>query len=1157
MNNNNLFCVVKKYTVKSELNLFKGNNGLFTVSTVDEAIKYKQSHQNKLDVELLRPFVQNMMVGDYSKPWSGLYVADIDVKKYLNHTNFTQAQKEAYMDKLDKIFSDNVTKCTYLIQRSSSGLGYHIYNYFTGEIFNDNYRLVGLWVNNGLFEKIVALSKTETWLAGLVEYQNNAIDSEKVFDLHATNIKQCIRVSNKEIVYRNTDFKPFNLPTAFIEFLKGEFTESKTQTVTYKAISKGSDLITKEINPNGFITDHYQRFSFANALYSEFGNKYDKEALFEIGKKFINTTVDKNGKNGNYTGRISDFKADLETAFKNNKKASKYGMSLLKKAGLIDGFTSDAKFDLFKPNEEIILDYNQYITDVINPVLNSITNNKVTEIYAGCGFGKTYCIGKLAKDLKRPVIFLVPNTSIAFQNINELKKNEKVILQDLFGNDYEVPNKEWKIVYSGTKEKLIDINFEYNNVVCCYEAFNILLAKDPDKIPENTLLVFDEAHMIFNKGFRVQSFNIINDFVMDKFIENPDNKLKLLLLSGTPSYETVAWKPYIVNYKKNIKPQKVAIQWISQTGEKGNFIKSIRSYIYKLVKQYNNESAKYLYLYYGGTGEALNTMFNEDPVLKENTFCFYKDANKDAIKEINKNKWKLNCQYLICSNFIEAGYNLWFPGKGDAVIFANTSDEAVQALARIRNRNNLENIFIVLIGENVNYYNEGNYTPLKLDLLEKYKKQAETIVSDREAFKENQKWFDLSLSERTLDGINVNSKDIAFYIMVKQIERHNSQEAVLEYYLNNNGFVIDYSLTMPESILYYDERNTVKGKKETTFQFFDWFNYTVENGISKKDNYNCYRTSGAKAKRSVGYQLINNITKATKELPEREAYYVPLNDIVDLKEMLLYTTEFDTNCVNDFYKGFSENKNSDYPTFEHITEIISQLDHYCALVDILFRKHNLSPIKIYVELDRNLDDKCILWFTIKQLLKGTKVDKYKVYKLYKTLTKLINLSDTEKETINYQLNTLYGKSIIGYCKESDIEYYYGLDKATIEDNDFIMKTIIEIENNEADINSLKAAGGALGGALGGSYGALGGSYGALGGSCGALGGSYGAISGGSNKKTYKCVEDYCYSKLYNGKLTEFNAFKDQIYTVNDLIDAGLSDKAARKILKGDHFELNK
>ena len=764
----------KILVVAKDATSFRNNNGTFYRRSLYDAV---YNHPSKLC------FIRNVenesiqLAGDDLKTngvWNKVIWTDIDVKQvfiakgWIKVTNrekvvTNKAKCDEYINTIEEYFKHIISdklECGYFMMRSSSGYGFHLFSYFDKIIIDGEevkvdvsnsqwlYSAIGMYISNLIYTQIkydMVICKDEKFkeVARMIcEYEEKADDKQKIFDLHSINLTQNISLSPYiDTIWENPNFGEFTLIQDELNDLYDSNTKSSKVVRMHLKTTKDFDVNLNEVNNyDGYYNfTHTQRYSLANTAVDLFG--LDK--AIEI----INTIVDKK--------HISETIADAYTADRNNKEGNKLGLEILEHYDIIkknevevsQSIESEETKEEF--DEEITIEKGKHLSDYFDG--NWIKNNKIIELVAPVGSGKSYAENNMvqwARDNGMDVVILKHTISLCYQEAKELKTDRK------------------EICNSKTRKNMIKAIADDRVVIATYEQFN----KHYSALKGSTLIICDEAGEFYTAEYR-ESFDETVKHLKQMIVEK--NNFKIIMMTGTQNYETMALNPYTIHFKKEGELNEVNVK-IYQSENGGN-LAHLKEYIAKVMDE---EGPKLVIWAYA------NCDFVERYGIKCDLFA--KD-NVEVVEEVRVNGWTRN-EKLMVSAYGMVGNNFFVPKDTKVYVFAEDAVDANQGLGRARNRENVKEYNLILCPANVNDLNIDGYLPFDW-FLEEEKVDVNKI--QRRRMRYSDKMTDLGFEDgkvsidkyRTENSIEWESK-------ARANRRYNSQMRVYEMRMKQNGFKV-------------------------------------------------------------------------------------------------------------------------------------------------------------------------------------------------------------------------------------------------------------------------------------------------------------------------------------------------------------------------------
>ena len=502
--------------------------------------------------------------------WNGLQVFDIDLKDWKKMGGNIEVLKT-------KIHELMIDFHWYLwICKSASGNGLHIYtkvtpphhvyttasdndyickywhqvNYATKvsnlhdilgrlSIINGN----GIMFDNSVFENQYVDNVVNRITAGIrLAYDPHPLVNHNFVDLHVgMYLSQTLdgyqeQATIDRVLLRSTKIIQNINDNLVIESpIDSVFNKNDDVIDLSKFIHLGNDLTT--LSPiNGI--NYNTRYNVCNSLAAIFG----KDGL-PIAHKILDSTKHKN------IGEINSF---YSCAISNRKEPSKFGLEILKKAGIIrsiepevteiveTGFKQEFSKQILKSiqNTKTEVTFNltsrEYISDYQDQLIHLITGERINIILSPPGSGKTEFIKQLARDGKR-ILLVLPYISVIKNKI----ENDPSITKDFD-------------VFYGTKD-IKDISYG-RNAVTTFDKFSRSNFEKLSKMFDYIML--DESHLLFTSSYRIEATsNVIKKIKELYFISSNDPfAAKICLLTGTETGET-SFFSQVANIIRIAKPQ--------------------------------------------------------------------------------------------------------------------------------------------------------------------------------------------------------------------------------------------------------------------------------------------------------------------------------------------------------------------------------------------------------------------------------------------------------------------------------------------------------------------------------------------------------------------------------------------------------------------------
>ena len=528
------------------------------ISSVNKA----ERQQIYMTYDGMRPAME-----EYHK-WNGMQVFDIDLKFWIKRCGGNIAILKEAIHNLMQEFHWYLWICT-----SASGNGLHIYTKVTPPhhvytLATDNEYICQYWHQVSYATKLAnvydvlkrlhyitgnGINFTEFWFEkkDVVMFEENNLEENRYVDNVVSRITAGIRLSYDNHPLINHNFVDLHCGLALGQTLDGYEVQQTIDRVILRinqttkniddnlAVQSPDDLIKKQkekIDLSKFISlggdmtaleplkkiNYNTRYNVCNTLASIFG----KEGL-PIAHTILDSTACKN------VGEINSFYA---CAMSNRKEPTKFGLEILKKAGIIktiepeviEAVESGFKYDLKRQIEKslnntnldvtIALNKDQYLGSRKDEIVEMLSGNYVNIIFSPPGTGKTELIKQLAKDGKR-ILLVLPYISVIK---NKIETDESITeMFDTFYGTTDIKDIEYGRNAVTTFDKFSRSNFEKLSKMFDY-------------------IMIDESHLLFTSSYRIEATsNAIKKIKELFFISSNDPfAAKLVLLTGTETGES-------------------------------------------------------------------------------------------------------------------------------------------------------------------------------------------------------------------------------------------------------------------------------------------------------------------------------------------------------------------------------------------------------------------------------------------------------------------------------------------------------------------------------------------------------------------------------------------------------------------------------------------
>lgn len=696
------------------------NDKIFTTRTIGELLYMITDEDRKYVEKSLKE--QIYCVYDGKRPskeeyhnWNGLQVYDIDLKLWNGSIDFLKKKLHEALGEFH----------WYLwICKSASGKGLHIYTKVSPPHhvyldIKDNEYISKYWYNINYLTK---LSNIYDSLNRLNNLKNPNISFEDVFenafvDNSVGRITSGIRLTYDENPLINPNFVDLHVGLGLGQTIDGYYYQETIDKILLKAdetrpynkkmidhinnnlvvgkideyrkrdkepsidlskyVSLGGDISNLTPLPRTSI-NYMTRYNVCNTLASLFG----KDGL-ELAHVLLDSKVCKN------VGEINSF---YSCAISNKKEPSKLGLEILKKAGIIKavaqelvdntekGFKADLKFQIEKSiSTELMintieLSTNEYLSDVKDQIIQTLTGDKINIILSPAGSGKTELIKQLAKDGKR-VLLVLPYISVIKNKI----ETDSSITEN-FDTFYGASN-------------INDLQYG-RNAVTTFDKFS---RSNYEKLSKMFDYVFiDESHLLFTSSYRIEATsNAVKKLKELFFISSNDPfAAKICLFTGTETGESYFFSSVanIIRVSKKMQEKRMEFLICDDNLDATTRLAAKSAELinekYKLMIPTNKGE---LYT------EKLIGMI-EYLVGRSIKYGYYKRSNneQELCRMINENNTVGDYDIVFCSNYLSVGVDINDNEKFASIYLGNFSGyEIEQFNARIR-KTGIRSIYCII-----------------------------------------------------------------------------------------------------------------------------------------------------------------------------------------------------------------------------------------------------------------------------------------------------------------------------------------------------------------------------------------------------------------------------------------------------------------------------
>ena len=588
------------------------------------------------------------------KCWNGCVFVDIDSKNYYN--NIRHFDVDLLEKGLHNFLQYNYTDNFYCIQKSYSGTSYHILFYFDVSKNQENFKKCShraIDIVEDAFENFNA---------------HEILEYEGVVDHCCVSEFQGMYISKHELMYNelmdtNDNFGRFDGIDGY-ELEKdtlNDVDEIKEKLVTFDGFTPIDEQ---------FHLGHHDRMMVYTALVGVFGSKekcdeewkYICEHLKEgkHNRKFYQKEPDKN-----------KWFARYKSEYAKTYRLEKFGYKFKRKYKLeyVDTFKADVVYEL---------DENERLSDIDL----DLKKDKINEIYAGCGLGKTYMSKMLGK--KKDTNTIEETIDWLF---NEGWRSKWVCfispMRSINKDSFENVD-DWCIIDGEHKDDQLDdvVNSVYKKNICTtWESFVLREMYNLDF----DYIIVDEIHTLYMYDYRVNSITNLKKWL-------PNAKGTKIVMTGTPSLEGDEFDCWKIQVKK--KQRDIPCDLVEYND-------SYKGYIYNDLKQWVESDENHLALVFKDTA---NCYIEDD--LKD---CYgldcdvYNKSYKDVVDYITEHQ-NVRKQITAFSVYGQAGINLYIDSdkKVRLYILSDNAMSIIQYANRVRNKEVIDKIVVPYKKSNIN-----------------------------------------------------------------------------------------------------------------------------------------------------------------------------------------------------------------------------------------------------------------------------------------------------------------------------------------------------------------------------------------------------------------------------------------------------------------------
>ena len=460
----------------------------------------------------------------------------------------------------------------------------------------------------------------------------------------------------------------------------------------------------------------------------------------------------------------TEINAFYGSALRNRKEASKVGLEILKKCGIVkyvkqeltEVLDNKYKLDLKRRIEavlnnseneyDIILKDDQYLSDVKGLLMTDhkkgFRNDKVNILIAAPSVGKTTVFKDISKEKR--VLLVLPYISVIRNKIET--DTEIMELFECFYGDKDVEKMDHGINAVTTFDKFSKTNYEKISRMFDY-------------------IVIDEAHLLFNSQYRIHAtagaIKKLNNLFYISL--NDPYAAKIVLMSGTPTGETFFYRTNsnVIRVYKKIHQKKLQFQLCD------NMLDSVTRMAWK-IHLYLKDGYRILVPTNKGDVYSEKLMGMLQYLMSRNIkYGYYKRSNneQEICTLINDKNTVGDYEVIFCSNYLSVGIDINDTNiKFAACYLGNYSAyEIEQFNSRVR-RKGIESIYFIKTMDD-----KGDIDPFLLEepnlVLRLTDEDISNYVDDREIASAKTTFiaeYDPALKQITTPGFTVMAGKIQF-----------------------------------------------------------------------------------------------------------------------------------------------------------------------------------------------------------------------------------------------------------------------------------------------------------------------------------------------------------------------------------------------------------
>lgn len=400
-----------------------------------------------------------------------------------------------------------------------------------------------------------------------------------------------------------------------------------------------------------------------------------------------------------------EINAFYASALRNKKEASKFGLDVLQKVGVVKSVNKEFdetlvdKYKLFlkkqieKSAEVSEQDYTmklgdgEYLGTDESKLLSLLRQDKINLIYAPPAAGKTETIKSLAR--QKRVMLVLPFISVIK---NKIESDESIM--ELFDCYYD--NKDISKIEHGI------------NAVTTFDKFS---RADYEKISRMfDYIVIDEEHLLFNSQYRIHTTsNSIKKLRQLQYIASNDPfSAKILMMTGTPTGSEFFFK----NNGNFIRVYKKMMDKSMEFHICNDLLDATTRMAYKCYQLINQNHKIIIPTNKGDIYTEKLVGMIRHLLGRDVRYGYYKRANneQDIVANINQSNTVGDYEIIFCTNYLSVGIDINDTTNPFAVMYLGnwSGFEIEQFNSRIR-RQNIQSFYFIKTLTNNNKFDDLLY----------------------------------------------------------------------------------------------------------------------------------------------------------------------------------------------------------------------------------------------------------------------------------------------------------------------------------------------------------------------------------------------------------------------------------------------------------------